>query len=314
MRKDLEQIFRLRYELTQILTITFKDPLLGPCNVRRTSMKLTTIALGSILVATSVTAAPYYVGENLRTPNNITLGFSDTPTKKDVGVRDKTGNIMALELKGNYNVWESLSLGANLPFYMVSKNATTTGKSKSFVGNIGLGAAWAPVMQASRMNLSWGYHLGLDAWMPTSRKLQASEVGAANPTIDLFRYQAKATTIAPRLGAFVGQDKWSAKANASYAYVYQSGNGVTDRNRTAFTTQIGGSFNALPNLHINAEWNSIYLDKQLGGNKKFRHAVAPSISGNYQSVAGNLFASIPLDSTTRDITNVTFGLNVGYVF
>jgi hypothetical protein len=51
-----------------------------------------------------------------------------------------------------------------------------------------------------------------------------------------------------------------------------------------------------------------------GNNKAWKHAVTPSVSGNYDKLVASAYATIPLDKTTRNYTNVAFGLNAGYTF
>jgi len=62
----------------------------------------------ALLGVTSVSASPYYVGENLSPKNNVTLGFMDTTDKRNWNL--STGNIAALELKGSYGVTENATV------------------------------------------------------------------------------------------------------------------------------------------------------------------------------------------------------------
>ena len=272
----------------------------------------------ALLGVTSVSAAPYYVGENLQPKNNLSLGFADTPTKKDVAAgRNDTGNIAAIELKGSYGMGDSASLRAGLPFYMASKNVA--GTSRNALGNINLGGVWNNSMTSANQAYTYGYSLSGDLYLPTSRKDQADTVAAVNPTTDLYKYTSKATALTPTLGAFIGQDRWSAKTNLGLAYAYlpKSANSRNNKaNHLAGTWQLAASWHATPSIHGNIEYNTIYLDSASydGVNRKFKHAMTPSVSGNYDKMVASAFATIPLDKTTRDLTNVSFGLNAGYTF
>lgn len=274
------------------------------------------IAIATIgLAASSVNAAPIYVGENLKTQNNISLNFQDTLTKKDVAAgRTDSGNIAAIELRSAYNINENVPVKLWLPFYMASKNATATGSSRNAMGNVGLGLGWTNAMPTESREMTWGYSLALNGFFPTSRKIEGGIVSTANPSIDFYRYATKATTVTPVAGLFFMADQFSGKANAGYGYTRFMQSGVTDKNGHTFTGQLAGSWHAMPNLHLNAEYNTIYGNKATFGTKKFRHAVAPSVSGNYEAFTGSVYGNIPLDSQTRDIATVAFGLNVGYSF
>ncbi len=279
-------------------------------------MKLA-IAL-ALLGATSVSAAPYYLGENIQPQNNITLGFADTPTKKTTAT--KSGNIMALELKGNYALSNEFSLRAGLPFYSANKNATGTGDSRNSIGNIYIGGVFSNSIASADQVWTYGYALSADVYGPTSRKDEAAVVAAANPTTDLWKYYARALAMTPTIGGWIARDMFTVKANfgANYAYVGQKSGAPTDQNKLALTGQLAGSWHAMNNLNLNVEYNTIYgedsLLKTAVGDKQFRHGITPSISGNYDQLLASAFATIPLDSTTRDLTNVAFGANVGYLF
>jgi hypothetical protein len=274
------------------------------------------VALAAIgLAASSVNAAPYYVGENLKPQNNVTLNFTNTMTKKDAAAgRGDTGNIAAIELRGAYNVTENVPVSLYFPFYMATKNATSTGSSRNAMGNIGLGLAWVNTIPTSDREMTWGYNVGLNAWAPTSRKIEGATVAGANPTTDLYRYRDKAFTGNPTVGLFVMADRFSGKANVGYGYTKLMRSGLTEKNLHTFNAQLGGSWHAMPNLSINAEYNTTYATKAYAGEAKFLHAMAPSVSGNYESFTGSVFGNIPLDSLTRGVQNVAFGLNVGYMF
>jgi hypothetical protein len=272
----------------------------------------------ALLGATSVSAAPYYVGENLQPKNNVTLGFADTPTKKDTAAaRNDTGNIMALELKGSYSPMEKLATRLDLPFYMSSKGAT--GNSRNALGNIGLGAIWTEPLSASNNAWNYGFTLSADAWAPTSRKAEGDLVANANPTTDLYKYTSKAIGFVPAVGGYLGQDRWSAKTNLGLAYGYfvkSAASRNRKANHMAAQWQLAFSYHILPNLQGNLEYNTIFKDAASndGTNTKFQHAVTPSISGNYEKVLLSGYATLPLDSQTRNYTNVALGFNAGYLF
>lgn len=272
------------------------------------------VSLATIgLVATSVNAAPYYVGENLKPSNNITLNFQDTMTKKDAAQgRSDTGNIAAIEMRGAYNVSENIPVTMGLPFYFAGKNATGTGSSRNTLGNVNLGIGWVDTMPTADREMTWGYDIRWNAYLPTSRKLESAIVATSNPSTDLHRYAAKSTTMQPQMGLFFMADQFSGKVNAGYGFTYTTG--VSDKTRNSVTGQLGASWHAMPNMHANLEYNAIFADSATFGSKKYRHALSPSLSGNYDNFLGSAFVNVPLDSTTRDIHNVAFGLNAGYTF
>lgn len=280
-------------------------------------MKLSALILAAGLVgATAVEATPYYVGENLTPNNNVTLGFADAPTK-DLG-NDK-GNIATIEIEGVYNIIPDLALELNLPLSMVSKSATSAtagaGTSRTSLGNIGTGVNWSRVLSDSSENVQWGIAAAFDLYLPTSRKVEAANVWAANPTTEFFRYATKTTSAHPHAGLFLNVDQFKAKANAGYGYSYVAGTGITDRNRNNFTGQTAISWTPMEVLALNLEYNAIVFDTETtSGGKRYRHALTPSVSGNYGNILGSAFTVIPLDSTTRDYSAVAFGLNAGYMF
>lgn len=280
-------------------------------------MKLSAIALGLGImgVSSAAFATPYYVGENLTPNNNITLEVLDTPTKGQ-GARDK-GNIANFELKGDYKVWRDLSMGANLPFFFAS-SAATAGDSKAAVGNIALTGNWAQTLSDSTADFQYGYAFNLDLFLPSSRSDEAGTVAGANPTIDLFRYSPRWTTVNPTLGGFIDGDRFMAKVNVGlgYSFITEKNNTPSDKNRFNTTIQAGASWKALNWMSANLEYNTMIHDKATRGTgKRFRHALAPSVSGTWNdSVRANLFANIPLDKTTRDVHNIQAGLGVGYIF
>jgi len=277
------------------------------------------LALVAVLGASSASAATYYVGENLQTQNMINLGYSGTPVKEQ-GARSGSF-VNALELKAAYNPIEEAHLRGGLPFYFATKDLT--GTSRSALGNISLGGGYA--WTAMSDDKAWTYGLAFtgDVFFPTSRKLEGGAMATINPTTDFFKYSPKTTSATPTIGGWLSSDMITAKLNVGYGYSYVQGTGVTDHNRNTFTTQTALTWHALPNLQGNLEYNGIIFDNEtktglgiLGSTatKKWRHAVVPSISGNYDNVQAALYASVPLDKSTRDITNVAFGLNAGYLF
>ncbi len=269
----------------------------------------------ALVSATAVSASPYYVGENLTPKNHITLGFNDTPTKKDAGATAKTGNIMALDLDANYNVTENVPVRLNAPIYFINKNATTTSTSRNSFGNIQLGTGWNMKFVSSDQSWNYGYAATIDTYLPTSRKDEADRVAQVNPSTDLYRYATKTTTALPTLGLFAGTDIFSAKVNLGLAYSRVSTTGVTDKNRLSMPAQVAATWHALPNLHLNAEYNAIALDTATASTgKRLRHGMSPSISGNYEALLASAYVTVPFDSTTRDLTAVSFGLNAGYSF
>lgn len=277
-------------------------------------MKLLTFALAIGLTASAASATPFYVGQNIRPQNNITLEFQDTMTKK-LGAREK-GNIVSFELKADFTPVENVSVGAALPFYMANKKALEANSGKNAIGNMGLNIGFGQALSDSSDSMSWGYTASMHAFMPTSRNAEGSTIADVNPTTDFYQYNPKTTTFAPTFGVFAENEMMMIKANLGYGWSYISNpEGSSDKNRNTFTWQAAASWKALPNLSANLEYNNILFDKATAGaGKKWKHAVAPSISGNYGPVLASAFASLPLDKTTRDFHNVAFGANLGYLF
>lgn len=275
--------------------------------------------------ATSVTAAPYYVGQNMGQPNHIALGFNDTPSKK-AGGRSDTGNIAAIDLNANFNIMDTSSLRAGLPFYFSSKNATTTGSSRNSLGNLNLGGAWWETTTSSDKTWNMGYGLTADVYVPTARKDEANTVALANPTTDLYKYRTRGTSLVPMAHAFASNGRFTGRVafGAGYTNVASKNGNPTDKNRLNINWQNAVSYQAMPNISANLEYNTVFLDtasRSEGANyanaterSKFRSALTPSVNGSWNKVLGSAFVTIPLDKPTRDYTSVAFGLNAGYTF
>jgi hypothetical protein len=296
-------------------------------------MKIKALALAVVAVAVSSSAysTPMYVGANLSPKNNINLGFGYTPTKKTLTGGTETGTITNYALRGNYSVMENLTANIDLPFYWVSKNASAAGKSRFGMGNFALGANWNQRMSESSDEMAWGYSVSLDAALPLARKDEASVVSAANPTTDLGRYLARTTTITPMLGAWLENEMFMAKINLGVHYHNIGRKSVSvgattvkvpsDRNRFNIPSQLGLSYKATANFALNAEYNGVFLDKaskeglETGGKKTaFRQVITPSISGEFDGIAAQVYGNIPVDAATRKASSFSAGLNVGYMF
>lgn len=277
------------------------------------------IASFGLLATASVSASPYYVGRSITPSNNVTLGFVDTPTKSDSNVTGAdTGNIAAFELKADYNVWSSLDMGVQLPFYMANEDAA--GNSRSALGNIGFNLNWNQLLSQSTDDFQWGYSAAIDMYLPTSRKDEGTTVAYANPTTDLYLYHPRAFTAHPRAGLFIENERFYGKTNlgAGLLFIGKDNNLPADTSRTTITWQTAASWKAMPNLSANLEYNTIYMDSATRNvtneTPNFRHAVTPSVSGNYNQITGQAFVSLPLDKATRDVQTVAFGANIGYQF
>lgn len=274
-------------------------------------MKIAIIAALGLSV-TGLNAAPYYVGETLKQDNNITLNFQDTLVKDTGTVTGDSANIAAFQLRGAYNVNENIPVTLNVPFYMAGEKLS--GNSRSALGNIGLGLGWTNSMPTSDKEMTWGYTAALNAWMPTSRKDEGSQVSGANLPTDAYKFRTKSTTVAPTLGLWLTADMVTVKGNIAYGYTYQTG--AADKSQNSFTGQIGASWHAMSNLDVNLEYNAIAADSAFRGNtnRRYFHAISPSVSGTYDSFMGSAFMNIPLDGDSRDTTTLAFGANVGYMF
>jgi hypothetical protein len=293
--------------------------------IKEKKMKLA-LVLG-LVSATSVSAAPYYVGQNVGQPNHINLGFSDTPSKKAATAgRTDTGNIAALDLSTNYNISENTGLRASMPFYFVTKNASTSGSSRNSLGNLNIGGSWWETMTSSDKAWNYGYGLSADVFAPTARKDEANTVALANPTTDIYRYRTRGLSLVPMAHVFAGNDHFTARVAFGGGYtMVQSKSGLpTDKNRLGVNWQNAVSWHALPYLHANLEYNTVIMDTATRAETinyasttdraKFRHAVTPSVNGTIDQMMGAAYVTIPLDKPTRDYTNVAFGINAGYTF
>ncbi len=275
-------------------------------------MKSISFALAIGLTASAASATPLYVGQNIRPQNNITLEFQDTMTKK-VGDREK-GNIISFELKADFTPVENVHLGTRLPFYMANKKVLEATSGKNAIGNIGVDLGFGQALSDSSDALSWGYSASINTFMPTSRNIEGGVIANANPTTDFYQYNPKTMTVGPILGLFAENEMMMVKANVGYGWSYIS-NAASSKNRNTFTWQAAASWKALPNLSANVEYNNILLDKTTAGeDKKWRHAVAPSLSGNFGPLLASAFVSLPIDKPTRDFHNFAFGANLGYLF
>jgi hypothetical protein len=291
--------------------------------VKETQTMKLALVLAGLVGATSVSAAPYYVGENLHQQNSINLGFTDTMTKKDLSPTLSTGNIAAFNLNGGYSLNQKASVRAAFPFYMASKNVS--GTSRNAIGNLSIGGGWTDNFQSSNKAMTYGYSLTADIYAPLSRKDEGLVLSSANPTTDFYRYYTRTTSVTPTIGAFISQDAFSAKTNVGVGYMYmgkktvagvnQTADGQTKASRFTYNWQLAGSWHAMPNLNANLEYNTIYLDSKTAATRaKFRHAITPSVSGNYDALLAAAYVTVPLDAPTRDRTNVAFGINAGYSF
>ncbi len=277
------------------------------------------LAIAAIALTSSVNAAtPYYVGENLKPDNNITLNFQDTMVKSGAFVagNDKA-NIAALEVRGNYNITENTPLGVNLPFFMSSEELTSSNTKRNALGNIGITLGWVNEIPTADRGTTWGYHMSLTGWAPTSRKDEGNSVALANPTTDLYKYASKTWTGAGTFGGYMMSDQFTMKGNVGYGFMRASEglpNAATKKNGHTMTGQLGLSWHATQSVELNAEYNAAGGTSLVFGDKKYRHAIAPSISGSYENMRAALYGSIPLDTESRDTTSIAFGLNAGYTF
>lgn len=328
---------RLKWRITRNGGLRGMVSLSCQITLRGDTMKLVTTAIGFILVgATALSAAPYYVGKNLRNTNHLSLNFADTITKKDTSAKTfmgtSRGNIATLAIEGSYSPIEQANISIDLPFYMANKNAafsTGTAKAKNWMGNINFDMGWTQELNAPSSQWAYGINAALDTYFPTSSRSAALSVAYANPATDYYRFSPKGTTVQPRVGAYFGNEVVNAKTNVGYGFTYFSKDSKTadqsqDQGRSSITWQTALTWNAMPNLHANLEYNTITLDTasniknattttRTKGNR-FRHSVSPSLSGSYDQFLGSLFVTVPLDKATRDMTTMALGLNAGYQF
>jgi hypothetical protein len=272
------------------------------------------LSVTCLLTASTVKAAPYYVGENPTPENSIYLGFRDAPTEKRGALEE--GNIAALDLNALVNFSQTTAVAANLPFYNATRNATGT-KSETNFGNIAAGLNWSNSMSRTTDRFRWGYMATANVYAPTSRNEESHIVATVNPTVDYFRYETSATSLTPQAGVYMSQNRWSAKTNVGYGFTRIDKDSIAqgDPNRHSYIWQTGASFHPTNYLNLSAEYNTIYLDKtSSAGRGQYRHAVSPSVSGKKGNIVGNVFVSVPLDASTRDLSPLALGLNGGLSF
>ena len=276
-------------------------------------MKIAIIAALGLSV-TGLNAAPYYVGETLNQKNNVTLNFQDTLVKDEATVGDGSANIAAFQLRGAYNVSPNIPVSFNVPFYMAGKKLS--GESRSALGNFGLGLGWSNSMPTADREMTWGYTAMLNAWMPTSRKIEGAAVAGTNLPIDYYKFAVKSTSIVPTVGLWLTADMITVKGNVGYGFTRTSASGATDKNLNTYTGQLAASWHAMNNVDLNVEYNAITGESSFRGEtfSKLTHQISPSISGSFDNIMGSAFVNIPLDKASRDITTLAFGANVGYMF
>ncbi len=291
-------------------------------------MKALFLAVALVGVSLSASATPLYVGTNLTPQNNISFGFGYTPTKKAYGVTGKTGTITNYALKSDYNVIENLALGLDLPFYWADKNANitataTTAKAKFGLGNMGINANWNQRLNETSDDMAWGYSVALAAYFPTAVKDETVAVQTSNVALDLHRYGRKWSSIIPTAGLFIENEMFMAKINTGvgYSYIGKKNRGPGDQSRFNVPSQLGLSYKVMPNFAVNAEYNTMFLDKTTKaemaiGTKqaRLRQVATPSLSGNFEGIMGQAYVNLPVDSTSRKANALAAGVNLGYMF
>jgi len=290
-------------------------------------MKIKALFLAVALVGVSfaASATPLYVGTNLSPKNNVSFGLGYTPTKKNFG-STKSGTITNYALKADYNAIESLAIGLDLPFYWANKNATGT-KSRFGLGNMGLSANWNQRLNETSDDMAWGYSIALPVYFPTANKIETGVVQASSVALDLTRFGRKWTSVVPTAGLFIENEMFMAKVNTGLAFSYIGNKTAatvgTKKDKTRFNvpTQLGMSYKVMPNFAINAEYNTMFLDKStktamtIGTkNSRFRQVATPSLSGNIEGMTGQVYANIPVDATSRKANAIAAGVNLGYMF
>lgn len=275
------------------------------------------------LFTTSATAAPYYVGENLGQPDHVNFGFVDTPSKS-LGSR-QAGNIATIRLSGTYNIFDNAAVHLGIPFFFADDKATGT-KSQSTLGNIDASLAWWESTNSEDQRWTVGYGFSAGFYAPTARKNESNTVAMANPTIDLYRYRTRGTSVVPMAHVFLGMDQFTFRLafGGGYTMVQSKGNSPVDRNRLAVNWQNAFSWEFMPDLVATIEYNTIFLDTVTRTEDagyastvmraQFRSAISPSFTGHWNQFMGSVFATIPLDSPTADYTNFIAGFNAGYTF
>lgn len=272
------------------------------------------------LGSTSLMAAPYYVGDNPTPQREGIVELGNFPTRSDI-ISNKlsigSGNIVGLELSGNYELEKRLSLGGSLPFYFLSQGVSNKGLTGNF-GNMRLGAIFNDSLSESTDQIRYGWYSSMDAYLPTSRDIESVNMALADPAHRHHEYMPSTFTAAPTAGIFVSQNRWSAKTNFQYAYHFTSKDsfvGAGDNHNHSLGYQVGATYHPLENLNLNLEYNSLWkVDPIINTRSDFNQSIVPSVSGKVQDFVGNIYLSIPFDEQTVNITPLAVGTKVAYQF
>ena len=279
---------------------------------------LAILCLGFIST-TTLARNPVYVGEIMKPNTRIALRVVDAPTKGGAfPSSDGIGNVLALFLKGSYAFNDNVEVRAGLPAYFQSRN--TTGQSESDVGNVYVGAMWNDDLAIGSDNWAFGYTAALDVYFPTSREATGLVVAQAFPSLDFYKFVTKAISVHPMIGMIIDQKYVSLKYNVgiAYSHLLQTSGLPTDQNRITFDWQSALTWHAMDTLNVAIEYNTISLDigtvTTAAGAAKFRHSLTPSLSSWYKGFEGMLFANVPLDKSSRNLSNLAMGVNLAYLF
>ncbi len=290
-------------------------------------MKIAFLIVTLFGFSASAFGASSFVGENIARKNNLTFGLGYTPTKKTFTPARKTGTAISFSAEGDYNFLEDYFAGFDLPIYLVDTIASTT-KSRFSIGSTSVNVGLARRMINDPDQVSWGYALKLDLFLPTSLQKEAVTLQKLNVPLDLIRYGRGWASAQPFVTIFTDNSVILVKGGIGFAYSYivkksAAATSATrkDQNRMNIPIQAGLSYKLGSSLAINAEYNTMILDKPTRqlvaiGTKdtRFRQVLTPSVSGSIKHLDGQVYVNVPIDAASRRTHIVSPGIKVGFSF
>jgi len=284
------------------------------------------------LIAGSALATPYYVGTNVAPKNNLSGGFNYTPTKKTFSTTRKTGTITKYTFKGDYlfrqdRLPTNVRFGFDLPLYWADRDATNRKAGYGF-GGVNLYASLGQRLSESVDDVTWGYLIKLDFYLPTTSDREALAVQKANVPLEMIRFGRGWASAQPTFTIFTENGDILLKAGAGVAYSYIVKNSAAavsatrkDQNRYNIPIQAGATFKWSPDLAFNAEYNTMILDKPTRAlmavgtkNTRFRQLATVSVSGTWWNFLTQVYASVPVDAASRRTSIFNAGANLGVTF
>jgi len=285
-----------------------------------------------LVLSAETFAGANYVGTNLDSKTNLSFGMSYSRTKKSFSPSRKTGSIGKFLLKIDYSVdqerWPAdLVVGFDLPIFWADKNATSRNNKFNF-GNTSFSASMGARLSPNRDDPTWGYLFKFDLSLPTCFEIEALALQQTNVPLDLIRYGRGWASALPSFTAFTENGVVLLKLTVGFAYSYivkksaaATSAGRKDQNRFNIPIQTAFTYKMFENLSINAEYNTMILDrptkklvKVSTKNSRFRQFVTPSVSVNFDNGFGQVYFNIPVDAASRRTQIATPGVVLGMNF